>query len=272
MSEALEETRCLPRVDHRLWRRQIALAALGVSRDDWPKGNPSRFFSGIVRGHWHVIDAFRQEGRQITIWGRTSPSQRSKRRLSAREVQVAKRVAHGEPNKVIAAELGISETTVSTHLHAVVGKLGLLNRSMLVASIPAHAFDIPPAHFGAPPLDLEQASQQVTTEVVPIRFEGRALAVLGITVQSEKTSIRLTASEQSVATLVAAGLSYKAIADARGASPNTIKNQASAIYRKLGVNSRFELTALWFGTSRSVHSGWSRTSAGTGTAPRPQGQ
>lgn len=49
--------------------------------------------------------------------------------LSEREMQVLNLVAHGQPNKIIAAELGIAEMTVKIHLTRIFGKLGVQDRT-----------------------------------------------------------------------------------------------------------------------------------------------
>lgn len=54
----------------------------------------------------------------------------------------------------------------------------------------------------------------------------------------------LSPAEREVASLATRGHSDTEIAAARGASPRTVGNQLSAIYRKLGVHSRTELAAL----------------------------
>jgi putative nucleotidyltransferase with HDIG domain len=52
--------------------------------------------------------------------------------LSARESDVLKRLAEGKVYKQIAAELGLSTSTVRTHLHNVYGKLGAVDRAQAV--------------------------------------------------------------------------------------------------------------------------------------------
>jgi FixJ family two-component response regulator len=52
--------------------------------------------------------------------------------LSAREQQVFERVTDGEMNKVIAADLGISERTVEVHRGQVMKKLGVKTLAQLV--------------------------------------------------------------------------------------------------------------------------------------------
>jgi NarL family two-component system response regulator LiaR len=52
--------------------------------------------------------------------------------LTAREREVLRLVARGDPNKAIAAALGITERTVKFHLSALMGKLGAANRTEAV--------------------------------------------------------------------------------------------------------------------------------------------
>jgi DNA-binding NarL/FixJ family response regulator len=56
---------------------------------------------------------------------------------------------------------------------------------------------------------------------------------------------RLTRAERDVAGLLAAGLSNAEIASRRMSSPRTVANQATSVFRKLGVRSRIELYALF---------------------------
>jgi DNA-binding NarL/FixJ family response regulator len=52
--------------------------------------------------------------------------------LTSREMQIAKLVAKGRANKQIAAELEISEWTVSTHLRRIFAKLDVDTRAAMV--------------------------------------------------------------------------------------------------------------------------------------------
>ncbi len=49
--------------------------------------------------------------------------------LSSREIDIIKHLANGEPNKVIANHLSISDSTVKVHLKAILRKLGVSNRT-----------------------------------------------------------------------------------------------------------------------------------------------
>jgi len=52
--------------------------------------------------------------------------------LSDREITVLERVATGKPNKVIAAELSLSEDTVKAHLRSIFSKLNADDRTQAV--------------------------------------------------------------------------------------------------------------------------------------------
>ena len=55
--------------------------------------------------------------------------------LTTRETEIARLVAAGQRNRVIAAGLGISEGTVKMHLHNVYAKLGLESRTQLAMDV-----------------------------------------------------------------------------------------------------------------------------------------
>ena len=53
-------------------------------------------------------------------------------------------------------------------------------------------------------------------------------------------------SEQEIALLLLKGLSFKEIASIRNRQEKTVRQQASAIYRKSGVMGRYEFSAWFF--------------------------
>jgi DNA-binding CsgD family transcriptional regulator len=55
--------------------------------------------------------------------------------LSPRELEIARMVAKGYPNKSIAAVLDISSWTVSSHLRRIFSKLGVSSRAAMVAQL-----------------------------------------------------------------------------------------------------------------------------------------
>ncbi|MEO0031182.1 MAG: hypothetical protein RIS94_940 [Pseudomonadota bacterium] len=63
------------------------------------------------------------------------------RALSERELETFHRMSRGEPNKVIAHNLGITEATVKVHVKAILRKLHLRNRTQAVAWALNSGFD-----------------------------------------------------------------------------------------------------------------------------------
>lgn len=55
--------------------------------------------------------------------------------LSPRELEIARMVAKGYPNKTIASVLDISSWTVASHLRRVFSKLGVCSRAAMVARL-----------------------------------------------------------------------------------------------------------------------------------------
>ncbi len=54
-------------------------------------------------------------------------------KLTKRENEILVRMAMGNQNKIIAATLGLSEHTVKIHIHNIITKLGVHNRTEVVA-------------------------------------------------------------------------------------------------------------------------------------------
>ena len=83
-----------------------------------------------------------------------------------------------------------------------------------------------------------------TPRIVTCNLHDSVLAVLTMPLVEGSPLAKLSPAERHVATLAARGLSNAAIAHQRGKSDRTIANQMASILQKLGVGSRYELTAL----------------------------
>lgn len=68
----------------------------------------------------------------------------------------------------------------------------------------------------------------------------------GEVIQEQLQVWGLTASEQEVALLLLKGLSFDEIANVRDTKEKTVRQQATAIYRKSGLNGRHEFAAWFF--------------------------
>jgi DNA-binding NarL/FixJ family response regulator len=72
------------------------------------------------------------------VLARTHSAPADQVHLSPRELEVARMIAKGYPNKIIASVLEISVWTVSTHLRRIFAKLGVSSRAAMVTSIFKH--------------------------------------------------------------------------------------------------------------------------------------
>ena len=89
-------------------------------------------------------------------------------------------------------------------------------------------------------------SQRWRAEADRWRAEAReALDGLGDAIDTQFGRWELTAAESEVALLLLKGLSHKEVADLRGVSERTARQQSLAVYRKAGVAGRAELSAFF---------------------------
>jgi DNA-binding CsgD family transcriptional regulator len=82
-----------------------------------------------------VILDLEVDGVRCVFVRRPSEPARPGSSLSPREQEIARMVAKGYPNKVIARVLEISSWTVSTHLRRIFAKLGVSSRAAMVAHL-----------------------------------------------------------------------------------------------------------------------------------------
>ncbi len=95
---------------------------------------------GILTGKWMVTDLFEMGARRFVIAERCREG--DARALTDREQQVLNLTVRGHSNKYVALELGLTPSTVSTHLRRLMEKIGVGSREALIQAIPIHhAFD-----------------------------------------------------------------------------------------------------------------------------------
>lgn len=87
----------------------------------------------LVDGRWSLVDSFESDGRRYLVARQNDPRIAFPRKLSDRERQVASYAARGYSNKFIAYALGLSASTVSSHLNAAMRRLGARHRGELAA-------------------------------------------------------------------------------------------------------------------------------------------
>lgn len=97
-------------------------------------------------------------------------------------------------------------------------------------------------HRAAVAADLERAR----AEAEHWRGQAReALAGLGAAIERQFARWGLSPAESEVALLILKGLSYKEIADVRGTSERTVRQQAATVLQRSGLASRAELSAFF---------------------------
>ena len=153
-------------------------------------------------------------------------------RLSRRELSVLAAAESGVANKLVALEQSLACSTVSESLHTAIGKLGFVGRTEFLKVMAC----------------LRSGGSGQGVRLVG----GVELCWVFLPVEALGLDPRLTSAERQVVTGVLNGRTNAAIAMARRTSSRTVANQLAAIYRKLGVSSRWELTAQLGRASMSV--------------------
>lgn len=87
---------------------------------------------GLVSGRWSLVDRYDADGRRVFLARRNDPRDAKHTALTQLEVNVARLASVGHSNKLLAYELGVAESTISTALSRAITKLGVASRAELV--------------------------------------------------------------------------------------------------------------------------------------------
>lgn len=118
---------------HRADLRRAALALDRAKRQE--RQDPEAalgHWRAMVEGKWSLVERFESDGRRILVACRNDLKTQPSLLLSVEERQVVSRLALCRPAKLVAYELGFSESKVSLLLTSALTKLGLRNRAELV--------------------------------------------------------------------------------------------------------------------------------------------
>jgi len=118
-------------------RLRIAARAMDRARGPLRRNDPQEaleLWRALCAGRWSLVDRFESDGRRYLIAHRNQPSLPNLRGLSQREASVAAFAQLGQSNKEIAYTLGLSPSSVATHLSGALRKLGLPSRAALVTT------------------------------------------------------------------------------------------------------------------------------------------
>jgi DNA-binding NarL/FixJ family response regulator len=147
-------------------------------------------------------------------------------RLTRRELAVLAAAEGGVANKFVAIEQSLACSTVSESLQTAMAKLGFAGRAEFLKVLAC----------------LRSNADETTDPGVRL-VGGAELCWLFLPVEAFGLDPRLTLAERQIVTGVLNGRTNAAIAMTRRTSCRTVANQLAAIYRKLGVSSRWELAA-----------------------------
>jgi DNA-binding CsgD family transcriptional regulator len=111
-----------------------------ASRIDRLRARPQRMsaeeathvWQALYDGRWTLVDSFERDGRRYYLACPNEPRPPAQATLGEREAQVVGALAAGHSNKAIAYELGVSASSVATHLRRAQRKLGASSRVELI--------------------------------------------------------------------------------------------------------------------------------------------
>jgi DNA-binding CsgD family transcriptional regulator len=112
-------------------RLRGAVVAMDRARGGLRRKDPEEaleIWRALVSGRWSLVDHFDSDGKRLLVARRNEPELKDPRALSRRERQVAAYVAQGQSNKLIAYTLGLSISTVASHLASAMRKMGIGSR------------------------------------------------------------------------------------------------------------------------------------------------
>jgi len=92
-------------------------------------------WTALVSGRWTLVDRFERDGRRYLVAHRNEIDAPDPRALTPRERVVTQLVALGKPNKLVAYELGLSESAVGTLVSTAMRKLQVRTRVELIQVI-----------------------------------------------------------------------------------------------------------------------------------------
>jgi DNA-binding NarL/FixJ family response regulator len=196
--------------------RQREASRVRQTEDLWP---------ALIAGEWVLVDRFESSGRRVVVAHRTDALARPLQALTKHEALALQLALCGVANKVVAVELGVSESTVSRLVERGLRRLDL-------ASL-AEAAEL--RSLGYSRMSLGSGRASVELAILEGELASGSPSLTG--------QVRLTRAERSILSAVLAGHTHQQIATERRTSRRTVDNQVASIFAKLRVNSRRELVA-----------------------------
>ncbi len=193
-------------------RREVAMRERDGSL--WP---------ALLDGRYTIVDRFERSGSRYVVAYRNSANTSRVLRLTPLEKQLALGVSAGVPQKVLAIELGLSPSRISSALRHALRKVGIANA-------------------------IELSLLAAGGEVVAVNDEVLGPSILAAYRLNDTAGaglLSLTPAEREVTADLLRGLSNREIAAKRNRRVRTIANQVASVLAKVGAGSRRTLvTAL----------------------------
>ncbi|MCW8905202.1 response regulator transcription factor [Sedimenticola sp.] len=114
-------------------RRGLTCGAFGFITKSSPKARIAEAIETVLAGGTYVPDEL--ENAQLTTGPRSTLDHEFQKKfalLTPAELSVLQHLTEGKPNKIIACELDIKESTVKAHISSVLRKLGVNSRTQAV--------------------------------------------------------------------------------------------------------------------------------------------
>jgi DNA-binding NarL/FixJ family response regulator len=206
--------------------RQISSSVIDLFGSGAPFGSELTPLEALLTGKIRLSQIVRQD---TTIFVRVERHATPRAgTLTRRERRVFELLLAGRSQKQIAYDVGVSFTTVNTHVQSGLRKLGLGRAE--------HAIVVAAALTGRAGGRLWLDPPTVLGTLLPAEESWR------LRIELSRTALRLlTDAEREVALLVVDGSTNAEIGVARGSSPRTVANQVASVFRKLEAHGRLEL-------------------------------
>ncbi len=198
------------------------LAAVDVA----PSRRSNAWLDAVFDGEWSIVTR-RETAMAVHFLAIRNPvDAMPMRKLTSAEVEAVRHLMCDAPTKALAEGMEITESGLNRRAASAYRKLGVRSRAecaLLFDALAAMAQEglVPP----------ESADDDDTQPILRIAW----------TIQELCAARGLTPAESSIVPMLISGEKDVVIAERRGVSRSTVANQANAVYRKLGINSRFEL-------------------------------
>ena len=117
-----------------------AVVALDRARGKLRRTDPDAAlgaWKGLVDARWSLVDQFENDGKRFIVARENEPISPPLPHLSKRERQIVGYLAAGHTSKLIAYELGISDSTVRVLIHRAMQRLNVKSRRSLTAAFMA---------------------------------------------------------------------------------------------------------------------------------------